>query len=123
RRRAATIIEAEAGRLERLVADLLDLARLDAKEFSLHPRPVDVADVVTTTAEGLAPAAREAGLQLVSRGPGRPVPAVLDAQRRAQVVANLVENAITYAVSTVDVCVEPSDEGRIRISVTDDGPG
>ncbi len=42
RRRAAQIIGAEARRLERLVADLLELARLDAREFSLHPGPVDV---------------------------------------------------------------------------------
>ena len=39
-RRAGAVIAAEANRLERLVADLLDLARLDAHQFSLSPRPV-----------------------------------------------------------------------------------
>src|SRR5204863_70831 len=46
RRRAATVIGSEARRLERLVQDLLDLSRLDSREFSLHPRPCDAAAVV-----------------------------------------------------------------------------
>ncbi len=39
--RAANVISSESRRLERLVADLLDLARLDAHQFSLHPAPID----------------------------------------------------------------------------------
>ncbi|MGH8973258.1 MAG: sensor histidine kinase, partial [Acidimicrobiia bacterium] len=80
RRRAATIIGSEARRLERLVADLLDLARLDAREFSLHPRPADAAQVVAGAVEALQPAAAEAGLRLVCSAP-EPVPATLDPER------------------------------------------
>jgi two-component system sensor histidine kinase BaeS len=132
RRRAALIIEAEARRLERLVADLLELARLDAREFSLHPGPVDVAEVARHAALALEPAAREVGLQLVVAGPGGsgvspegdggPVMAVADAERLAQVVANLVENALKYAARTVEVTARPVPGGA-EIAVADDGPG
>jgi two-component system sensor histidine kinase BaeS len=121
RRRAATIIGSEARRLERLVADLLDLARLDAREFSLHPRPVDAAQVVAGAVEALQPAATEAGLRLAA-SPAEPLPATLDPERLAQMVANLVENALKYAATTVEVGVEPTPEG-LEIAVTDDGPG
>jgi two-component system, OmpR family, sensor kinase len=131
RTRAASIIGAEARRLERLVADLLDLARLNAREFSLRPRLIDVAEVVGGATEALRPAAAEAGLRLVGPdygdtpgpgGPDSPAPAEVDPERLAQVVANLVENALKYATTAVEVTV--SREGNlVRISVTDDGPG
>ncbi len=129
RRRAATIIEAEARRLERLVADLLELARLDAREFSLHPGPVDVAEVVRHSAMALEPAAREAGLRLAVAGHAGPLVATADPERLAQVVANLVENAIKYAATTVEVAVRPGPPavpgggGAVEIGVADDGPG
>ena len=123
RRRAATIIEAEARRLERLVADLLELARLDAREWVLHPGPVDVAEVVRHGAMALEPAAREAGLQLVVAGDPGPVTAIADAERLAQVVANLIENALKYAASTVEVATRTAAAGEVEIGVADDGPG
>jgi two-component system sensor histidine kinase BaeS len=122
RRRAAAIIGSEARRLERLVADLLDLARLDTREFSLHPRPVDAGQVVTGAVEALQPAAAEAGLRLVALPAPGPIPAELDPERLAQMVANLVENALKYATTTVEVGVEGAGES-IVVSVVDDGPG
>jgi two-component system OmpR family sensor kinase len=123
RQRAAAIIGAEARRLERLVADLLDLARLDAREFSLHPRLVDVGEVVTGAAEALQPAAGEAGLHLLCRRPDGPLTAEIDPERLGQIVANLVENALKYATTTVEVSVRAVPPGRIQIAVVDDGPG
>ncbi|MCA1846721.1 MAG: HAMP domain-containing histidine kinase, partial [Actinobacteria bacterium] len=122
RRRAARIIEAEARRLERLVADLLELARLDSREFSLHLGPVDVAEVARHAALALEPAAREAGLRLVVGGEPGPLTAVADTERLAQIVANLVENALKYASTTVEVATGPAG-GRVEIAVSDDGPG
>jgi two-component system sensor histidine kinase BaeS len=119
--RSARIIEAEARRLERLVADLLDLARLDAHQFSLTPRPVDARHVVDETVAGFLPSAREwdVRLELVD---GDPVPVDADPERLAQIVANLVENALKYASANVRVGVAPF-ESRVVIHVDDDGPG
>ncbi len=66
---AAGIISAEARRLERLVGDLLELAKLDARRFSLDVRATDVAEVVADTAEGFRPAADAAGVALDRREP------------------------------------------------------
>jgi two-component system sensor histidine kinase BaeS len=132
RRRAALIIEAEARRLERLVADLLELARLDAREFSLRPGPVDAAEVARHAALALEPAAREAGLRLVvgdaagspTMADGPATVAMTDPERLAQVVANLVENALKYAATTVEVATRTVSGGRtVEIAVADDGPG
>ena len=119
--RAGSIIAAEARRLERLVADLLDLARLDAHQFSLHPRPVDARGVVYDAVAGFVPSARDWGLRLeVVRGD--PAPANVDPERLAQITANLVENALKYAHSAVRVGVDRND-GRVEVHVDDDGPG
>jgi two-component system sensor histidine kinase BaeS len=121
RARAGSIIAAEARRLERLVADLLDLARLDAHQFSLNPRPVDARSVVSDAVAGFVPSARDWGLRLeVVRG--APAPADLDPERLAQITANLVENALKYARSAVRVDLGRRD-GRVELHVDDDGPG
>jgi two-component system sensor histidine kinase BaeS len=121
RKRAATVITNEARRLERLVQDLLDLSRLDRREFSLHPRPCDAADVVNDAALAFAPQARELGLDLQVL-PGGPAPVNLDPDRLGQIIANLVENALKYATSVVAVSAALHDE-ELNLVVTDDGPG
>ena len=121
RARAGSIIAAEARRLERLVADLLDLARLDAHQFSLNPQPVDARSVVYDTVAGFVPSAHDWGLRLeVVRG--SPAPADVDPERLAQITANLVENALKYANSAVRVDVDRRD-GHVEVRVDDDGPG
>jgi signal transduction histidine kinase len=119
--RAGSIIAAEARRLERLVADLLDLARLDTHQFSLHPRPVDARGVVSDAVAGFVPSARDWGLRL-EVVQGDPAPADVDPERLAQITANLVENALKYAHTGVRVGVDRND-GRVEVHVDDDGPG
>jgi two-component system, OmpR family, sensor kinase len=121
RARAASVIATEARRLERLVRDLLDLSRLDAREFTLRPRPGDAAAVVRETAAGFAPRASEVGVALDVDAP-RPVPADVDPERLGQVVANLVENALKYARTRVTVSVGDAP-GAVVLRVQDDGPG
>ncbi len=70
--RAADVIIAESRRLERLVGDLLDLTKLEARQLSISLRPTDAAEVVTTTAEGFRPAAAKAGLDIALHVPGAP---------------------------------------------------
>jgi signal transduction histidine kinase len=119
--RAAEVISSESRRLERLVADLLDLARLDAHQFSLYPSLVDTRVVVADAVDAFRPAATEIGIALTVEG-GEPAPARLDPQRLAQIVANLVENALKFASARVDVTVRALDRSVI-LQVDDDGPG
>jgi two-component system sensor histidine kinase BaeS len=122
RKRAATVIGAESRRLERLVRDLLDLSRLDSRQFSLNPRDCDAAEVVRDAAEAFRPKAGDLAITLtVERGPS--VPVVLDPERLGQIVANLVENALKYAAGNVRVSVGPYPPDNIALVVVDDGPG
>lgn len=120
-RRAGTVIAAEANRLERLVADLLDLAQLDAQQFSLSPRPHDVASTVRTAVEAFLPAAAELGVALDVEA-SAPVAGDGDPDRVAQIVANLVENALKYARTGINVRVVSEGNSAV-IRVVDDGPG
>ncbi len=119
---AAHVITAEARRLERLVADLLDLARIDARQFSLAPRPIDAADTVRTAVDAFRPAATELGIELEVDGPSR-LPADADPDRLAQIVANLVENALKYSKARIVVELAPYGTGDLDVRVRDDGPG
>src|SRR4029079_3117368 len=119
--RAAGVIATESQRLERLVADLLDLARLDAHQFSLYPAPCAARSVVDDGVEAFQPAAADIDIELRVEA-GEPVPATADAQRLAQIVVNLVENALKFARSQVVVGVRTVDE-QVEVHVDDDGPG
>jgi two-component system sensor histidine kinase BaeS len=118
---AADIIGAEARRLERLVADLLELAKLDARRFSLDVRGTDVAEVVADTAEGFRPAADAAGVALTV-AEQHAVTAAADPDRLAQVLANLIENALKFAGTSIAVGSGRSGE-QVAVWVEDDGPG
>jgi two-component system sensor histidine kinase BaeS len=122
RKRAATIIGAEGRRLERLVRDLLDLSQLDSRQFSFHPRPCDVTELVRDAAEAFAPQARELGIALNITS-GSTLPVDVDPERLGQIVANLIENALKYAAARVDVYAAPQGEDRVAVVVVDDGPG
>jgi two-component system sensor histidine kinase BaeS len=125
---AAEVIIAESRRLERLVGDLLDLTKLEAKEMSISVRPTDVAEVVSTTAEGFRPAAERSGVQLTVHLPSDvQTLAMIDPDRLAQILANLVENALTFARTSVVVTLSgpasSTPSGKQVITVEDDGPG
>ena len=115
---AAGVILSESRRLERLVQDLLELARLDARRFSLDVRATDVGEVVADTAEGFRPAAERADVSLTIEVGANGSAAAADPDRLAQVVANLVENALKYARSSISV-----GAGNTEVWVEDDGPG
>jgi two-component system sensor histidine kinase BaeS len=119
---AARVITAEARRLERLVADLLDLARIDARQFSLAPRPIDAAETVRTAVDAFRPAAAELGITMSVDGP-ESLPADTDPDRLAQIVANLVENALKYSTANIIVELAPYGTGDLDVRVRDDGPG
>jgi two-component system sensor histidine kinase BaeS len=133
---AADVIIAEARRLERLVGDLLDLTKLEARQMSISMRPTDAAEVVTTTAEGFLPAAAKSGLHMVLQVPSDGggvagsvatpprLPVAADPDRLAQLLANLLENAMTFARTTVTVAMtDDRVSGACEITVDDDGPG
>jgi two-component system sensor histidine kinase BaeS len=118
---AGRILEAEANRLDRLVADLLELARLRAGRFSLRTEPVDLPDVVGAVVAGVQPAAAATGVH-VDAAPASAVVVRGDPERLAQAVAGLLDNAVRHAGSRVAVAVA-SEGATATVVVDDDGPG
>jgi two-component system sensor histidine kinase KdpD len=119
-RELLTIIDEEADRLNRLAAEVVAMARVEAGKLHLEKRPVGAAEIVSSALSALPADGRIVTVH---------VPATLplvdaDAEFAAQVVKQLVENALKYspAESPVAVSAERRD-GRIAIAVADSGPG
>jgi len=118
------IARANTDRLVRLINDILDLEKIEAGKLQLDPRLIDVERVVASVLESMAPIAGDANVTLRKVIEGR-FDLVVDEDRIAQVLMNLVSNAIKYspAAGTVDVRVEGMSNGKVRFSVRDRGPG
>lgn len=119
----ARIIRDEAGRLNRLVSELLDLARISVGRLSMRHEQLNLVPLVEHVTEGLAIKARESGVQLVRDI--QPVPNVSgDGDRLAQVLTNLVDNALKFTPEggTVRVGLQ-SAGGGVQLTVSDTGQG
>jgi two-component system, OmpR family, sensor kinase len=115
---AARTILLESRRLERLVRDLLDLARMNRHEFAVSREVVDLGEVAREAVARHEAHAREFGVMIAADGGEAWVEG--DHDRLLQVASNLVENALreTPPLGSVIVSVEPR-----RLSVSDTGPG
>jgi signal transduction histidine kinase len=114
-----------AGRLLRLINQLLDLAKIDAGEMKIALAPVDVMDLVRAALKGFDAAAEEKGVRLELRGPEQQVPPIaLDAAWIESAVTNLLANALRLTPRGGGVRVRVEHHGGdVSISVADDGPG
>jgi PAS domain S-box-containing protein len=111
-------------RLQRLVDDLLDFARLEAGTFSLSLREADLAQKVRETIESLRPQAQVKGVVLEADSPDGATMVRMDPGRIGQVLLNLVGNAIKFTPEggrvTVRILAAPR---RVRVEVADTGIG
>jgi PAS domain S-box-containing protein len=109
-------------RLNRLIGDLLDIARIEAERLELTPAPCDLAVIVRDAVQEqrVAWPGRTIGLEL----PNGRVPVVADAGRIGQVVGNYLTNALKYSAQDRPVQVSLRlEQGQARVLVRDEGPG
>jgi two-component system, OmpR family, phosphate regulon sensor histidine kinase PhoR len=117
-------LEVETGNIAQMVAELLDLARIESGGQQLHLDDVDLGRIAADSVDRLRPFAERqgVGLQLTAEEGLPPVRG--EAARLAQVFANLVHNAVKFSPSGTDVRVGVRRAGRMLEGwVTDDGPG
>jgi two-component system phosphate regulon sensor histidine kinase PhoR len=126
RTRFLAIMREQAGRMSRLVNDLLSLSRIEMKA---HVRPADSVDlvaVVSHVVDSLEPQARDLGVAIEMGLPAVPVAVTGDRDELIQVFENLIENACKYGQSGrhVTVTVTAAGDGQgPRVAIRDFGPG
>jgi signal transduction histidine kinase len=116
-------VAADSDRLSRLIAELLDVARIDTGRLQLHPRPCDAGALTRRIVDSVAAGtARPIDLDVHEGLPDIHA----DPDKFTQVVTNLVENAVRHGEGTVRVALAPLgpvDQPGVRITVDDEGEG
>jgi PAS domain S-box-containing protein len=118
-----TTVEADADRVTRLIAELLDISRIDAGRLQVRRQPVDVEQHVRgQVARLVASGVEEARFQVLVKSP---LPEVwADPDRLEQILSNLVGNAVRHGGGAVTLAVEPGPDGDgVAVTVDDEGEG
>ncbi len=131
RDRFLTIMEREAGRMNRLVADLLSLSRVESEERRRPAGRIDLAALIRGCALTLRPQAESAGVEFDLTGLDDPVAVPGDADQLTQLFTNLIENGLKYGASGGIVSLrltriprEPVLRGpAVQVDVIDRGEG
>ncbi len=122
-RRYLDVIRRSTERLRALVEDLLLIAQIEANRLELTTAPVDVAALAARAVESARPGASEKGVSL-ELSADHPPDVLADEQRLAQVVDNLVSNAVKFTNDGGQVMVSVDrDDGSVRLTVADTGIG
>jgi two-component system phosphate regulon sensor histidine kinase PhoR len=118
------VITRHAAKMERLVADLLRLARLDAQQETLSLSDCDVPRIFNDILQGLAPLIESKGHRTTVHVAAGADTVLADAEKLHDLLRNLVDNAVTYAPDGAEIRLEawPAD-GGVRLTVADNGPG
>jgi PAS domain S-box-containing protein len=123
---ARVMIERQIRHLTRLVDDLLDVSRITQGKIRVRRERIDLANLVWTTAEDRRPVLEQVGMTLVVDVPEEPVWVAGDATRLAQILNNLLDNAVKFRNGgdgvTVRMAVD-EERGQAVINVQDRGIG
>jgi signal transduction histidine kinase len=122
-RRSLEVVSEEALRLERLVGDVLDLAKLDARRFALLREEVDMRALCERAYATFAEEARTRGIEYeLALGDGAVL--ITDGDRVLQIVTNLLANALRWTPEggRVDLGLA-TQNGEVSVAISDTGPG
>jgi two-component system sensor histidine kinase BaeS len=118
-----TVIAAEAERLERLVGDVLDLAKLGAHRFTVLREEVEMERLVERAYVAFSEEARRRGIEYRQTVAAKPV-IVSDGDRVLQIITNLLSNAFRWTPDGGEIELElTATDGTVYVAVDDSGPG
>ena len=129
RRSYYEFIHDESERLSRLISNVLQLARMSRDELKVEPQPVTVAQLMDTIESKVATQIGHAGfaLQLRCSNEAAKQTLAVDHDAFAQIMINLVDNAIKFSAQANEKVIEVSatslGDGRVEFAVRDHGPG
>ncbi len=117
------VIAREGARLERLVGDVLDLAKLEAHRFTVHTEEVDMERLCDQAYNAFGEEARRRSIDYAKRFEAQPT-IVSDGDRVLQIISNLLSNAFRWTPDGGRVQLELSaSNGRVSVAIDDSGPG
>lgn len=117
-------IQQEAARLQRLVADLQELSRVEAGSYNLHRRPLELGALITDVSAGLRRQFDDKGVRLGVQLPPGLLMVEADSDRIAQVLINLIGNALQYTPAMGEVVVTAvRQQPNVCITIADTGEG
>lgn len=117
-------IQEGAIRLQVLLDDLLDFARLDAGSFKLTLQETDLASQIRESVKSLRPQALEKGLNMEVLLSDEPLPLLGDPRRIGQILINLIGNALKFTPPGGRITVAArTTASEVRVEVRDNGPG
>jgi len=117
-----TIINEEADRLNRLAAEVVAMARIEAGKLHLEKRPVSAAELISGALSDLAPALK--GRPVSVHVPDGLPPAEADPEFAGQVIKQILENAVKYSPEDAPITVSAElQNGKIVVAIADRGPG
>lgn len=121
--RVAGILSTQTDQLSRLVEDVMLLARIEAHEYTIRPEPVDVSALVTGLSGSFGERAQSASIAIATHG-DESGDRLVDPDRLAQVLSNLIENALRYTPDggEIEIGLGATPEA-VDISVRNSGPG
>ena len=120
----ADLIERQSRHLTRLVNDLLDLSRVVSGKIVLKQQVIDLADALKQSFETLTESAARQNIALEVRYADQSLPVFVDPMRAAQVLTNVIGNAIKYTPEGGKVIVQLDRDGdEALVRVADDGVG
>jgi signal transduction histidine kinase len=123
RSQSLDVVAAETGRLERLVGDILDLAKLDRRRFTVRQEEVDMERLVERAYAGFAEEARRREIDFRRDLRAQPV-IETDGDRVLQIISNLLSNAFRWTPDGGRVELElAAENGAVSVAVEDTGPG
>jgi two-component system sensor histidine kinase BaeS len=118
------VVANEATRLERLVGDVLDLAKLRSHRFTVHTEEVDMGRLIEHAYGSFGDEARRREIAFTVDGADGAPTLITDGDRVLQVITNLLQNAFRWTPDggAVGLALE-SANGAVRVEVSDTGPG
>jgi signal transduction histidine kinase len=117
------VIAQEGARLERLVGDVLDLAKLEAHRFTVHTEEVNMEQLCDQAYSAFGEEARRRRIEYAKRFEAQPT-IVSDGDRVLQIISNLLSNAFRWTPDGGRVQLElTASNGRVSVAVDDSGPG
>jgi signal transduction histidine kinase/CheY-like chemotaxis protein len=123
-RRQLEVIQRSATRANRLIQDLLDVARIQAGGLAVDPVAVDVHSLVNEAMEAATPLANAAQIRVIADTTTELPSVASDRERVLQVFANLIGNAIKFTPRGGEIRILSSlENGEVRFTVADTGPG